>query len=84
MRNYDKDGLLYHRYRFNFYTNIKVFVCRLFGHRINKKEDHEWCNRCGLAYEEIYHKQRANALDKAELIERAELLIKSNPPNGNK
>ncbi len=50
-------GLLYHRYRFSFYKNIKVFICRIFGHELNNTEKHHWCNRCGLAYEEIYHKQ---------------------------
>lgn len=28
--------------------------CRLFGHRVNANPSWHWCERCGLAYEEIH------------------------------
>ena len=45
----------YHKLRFGLKKNIKIIVCRIFGHRINKNPKHEWCERCGLAYEECYY-----------------------------
>lgn len=54
MNKVDKDGLKYHSFRFGLIENIKVFICRAVGHRINKNHNNLWCNRCGLAYEEIY------------------------------
>ena len=53
-----KKGLLYHRYRFGIIGNIKVWFCRAFGHQANNIRKHEWCERCGLAHEEIYYKQQ--------------------------
>lgn len=55
------NGLLYHRYRFG-WKNIKVWFCRVFGHQISNKVNIDnfytgCCQRCGLAYEEIYYKQ---------------------------
>lgn len=32
---------------------LSRLVCRIFGHAFNPDPDHEWCARCGLAYEEI-------------------------------
>lgn len=45
----------YHRFRFGIKGNIKVLICRTFGHRINENPANHWCERCGLAYEECYH-----------------------------
>lgn len=45
----------YHTYRFSFRKNIKVAICKIFGHRINDNPAFHWCERCGLAYEECYH-----------------------------
>jgi hypothetical protein len=45
----------YHKFRFGLKKNIKVLICRIFGHRINDEPGNEWCQRCGLAYEECYH-----------------------------
>ncbi len=47
-------GLMHHRFRFGIMKNLKVLTCRIFGHRINNKPSQHWCERCGLAYEEIY------------------------------
>jgi hypothetical protein len=44
----------YHKFRFGLKGNIKVFICRIFGHRINENPAYHWCERCGLAYEECY------------------------------
>jgi len=52
-----KNGLMYHRYRFSLWGNIKVWFCRRFGHQLNNDKNYEWCERCGLVHEEIYHKQ---------------------------
>lgn len=55
-----KKGLLYHGYRFGLFGNIKVWFCRSFGHEINEDVNHQWCNRCGLFYGEIYSNQHYN------------------------
>ncbi len=47
--------MVHHRFRFGLKGNFKVLLCRFFGHRINNKPNHHWCERCGLAYEECYH-----------------------------
>lgn len=47
----------HHKFRFGIIGNIKVLICRIFGHRLNDNQHYEWCQRCGLAYSEIYHKQ---------------------------
>lgn len=47
----------YHRYRFGLRRNFKFFLCRAFGHRLNEKAEHNWCERCGLAYSECYDPQ---------------------------
>lgn len=52
-----KKGLMYHRYNFGLLQNIKVWICRRFGHEVNSKVENKWCERCGLFYGEIYHKQ---------------------------
>lgn len=52
-----KKGLMHHNYEFGFKQNIKVWICRNFGHEVNVKAEHKWCERCGLFYGEIYHKQ---------------------------
>lgn len=51
-----RNGLMHHQYRFGF-KNIKVWFCRTFGHQVNNNFNHKWCQRCGLATTEIYHKQ---------------------------
>ena len=35
--------------------NIDTLVCRLFGHKLNNNPSNNWCGRCSLSYEEIYH-----------------------------
>lgn len=35
--------------------NLRIVICRVFGHRINKFPAHHWCDRCNMAYEECYH-----------------------------
>lgn len=45
----------HHKFRFEINGNFKVLMCRIFGHRLNDNVNHHWCNRCGLAYEKIYH-----------------------------
>ena len=52
-KKYNK--MKYHKFRFRFKKNIKVLICRIFGHRINNNPEFEWCERCGLAYEECYY-----------------------------
>lgn len=52
-----RKGLLHHKYRFGLIGNIKVWFCRTFGHELNKNVEHKWCERCGMFYGEIYHKQ---------------------------
>lgn len=52
-----RKGLLHHHYRFGLLKNIKVWFCRTFGHQVNNNVEHKWCQRCGLFYGEIYHKQ---------------------------
>ena len=47
--------MIYHKYRFGLLKNIKVFICKKFGHRINENPAYHWCERCGLAYEECYY-----------------------------
>ena len=44
----------YHQFRFGFWGNLKVLMCRIVGHRINEDPSHHCCERCGLAYEECY------------------------------
>lgn len=44
----------YHRFRFGLWRNIKVLVCRIFGHSVGVAPTDQCCGRCGLAYEEIY------------------------------
>ena len=34
---------------------LRRFICRIFGHVFNLEPTHEWCARCGLAYEEIVY-----------------------------
>lgn len=51
------NGLMHHHFRFRFKQNLKVAVCRTFGHRLNNKVENKWCERCGLFYGEIYHLQ---------------------------
>ena len=45
----------YHRYRFGFIGNIKVLLCKIFGHRLNEDPKYAWCERCNLAYSECYY-----------------------------
>ena len=45
----------HHKFRFGIKGNIKVLFCRIFGHKLNNNPQNLWCERCGLAYEEIYH-----------------------------
>lgn len=47
--------MIYHKYRFGLKGNFKVWLCRRFGHRLNENPDHDWCERCSLAYSECYH-----------------------------
>lgn len=49
-----KPKLRHHRFRFGFLGNLKVLICRIFGHRINNDKNYHSCQRCRLAYEEIY------------------------------
>lgn len=53
-----RGGLLHHRYRFGVLKNIKVWFCRTFGHRVDNDVKGKCCERCGLYYGEIYHKQK--------------------------
>lgn len=39
---------------------FRRLTCKLFGHRINENPDYHWCERCGLAYSEIYFKWDEN------------------------
>lgn len=55
------DGLLNHDYRFGLIDNLKVWFCTTFGHRISKDRNYEICGRCGLCYDEIYHKQKRSS-----------------------
>jgi hypothetical protein len=57
-------GLLHHRYRFGLLRNLKVFICRTFGHQMNDNMEHEWCQRCGLCSTEIYLKQWQELFEK--------------------
>ena len=50
------DNLLHHRFRFGIKGNFKVLRCRIFGHRVSNDPSLHCCERCGLAYEEIYHR----------------------------
>ena len=59
MKQVYRKGLLHHNYRFGIIQNIKVWFCRTLGHEINSNKDNEWCERCGMAYLEIYNKQKA-------------------------
>lgn len=56
-KNTYRKGLLHHRYRFGLIGNLKVWFCRTFGHRVNNDVAYKCCERCGLFYGEIYHKQ---------------------------
>lgn len=56
MSSFYKNNLLYHRYKFNVWKNLKVWFCRRFGHQINNDPSYHCCGRCGLAYSEIYHR----------------------------
>ena len=79
-----KNNLLYHRYKFSFWKNIKVWFCRRFGHQISNDPSSHCCQRCGLAYEEIYHKvgggwyYESGILTKTEkkLVDRSVLIKK--------
>lgn len=62
------NGLVHHNYRFGLKNNFKVFICRLFGHRINDNKKFEWCNRCGLAYFDIYINQLIKSNDRGKEI----------------
>lgn len=53
-----RKGLLHHRYRFALKRNLKVWFCRTFGHEISTDVKLKCCERCGLYYGEIYHKQK--------------------------
>lgn len=68
-RKYDKDGLLYHNFRFGLVGNFRVLMCRMLGHRLSKKPGHYCCQRCGLAYEEIYHKKGKGYYIEAGIVE---------------
>jgi hypothetical protein len=48
----------YHKYRFGLKENIKVLLCKIFGHRLNENPTHFWCERCGLSYESCYHPRK--------------------------
>jgi len=37
------------------FLKIRRFVCSIVGHEFNPEPTHEWCARCGLAYEEIVY-----------------------------
>ncbi len=47
--------LKHHRFRFGLIGNLKVLLCRIFGHRVNNDPAGFTCQRCRLAYEEIYY-----------------------------
>jgi len=56
---YDSQDLLYHTpkpTRFGINQLFRVVICRLLGHRVSDDPEYNTCARCGLAYEEIYHK----------------------------
>lgn len=44
----------YHKIKLdsNFFNRL---ICKIFGHRLNEKPQHKWCERCGLAYSEAYY-----------------------------
>lgn len=46
--------LKHHRFRFGLIGNLKVLICRIFGHRVSDDPTGFACQRCRLAYEEIY------------------------------
>lgn len=46
--------LKHHRFRFGLIGNLKVLLCRIFGHRVSDDPTGFACQRCRLAYEEIY------------------------------
>lgn len=46
--------LKHHRFRFGLIGNLKVLLCRIFGHRVSDDPTGFTCQRCRLAYEEIY------------------------------
>ena len=48
------NNLIYHDFRFGLKQNFKVLLCRMVGHQINNDPSAYYCERCGLAYEEIY------------------------------
>ena len=54
IKKIDSPKLLHHRFKFGLIGNVKVLMCRILGHRLNDNIEDEWCNRCKLAYEEIY------------------------------
>jgi|GEM_PF-5432901 len=35
--------------------NIRVFICKIFGHRINDDPSDYTCGRCKLSYEDCYY-----------------------------
>ena len=47
--------MIYHNYKFGLRGNVSVFLCKLFGHRLNEDPKYAWCERCGLCYEECYY-----------------------------
>jgi hypothetical protein len=46
--------LKHHKFRFGLIGNLKVLLCRIFGHRVSEDPIGFACERCNLAYEEIY------------------------------
>lgn len=49
--------MIYHKFnlkRFGLIGNLKILLCKVFGHRVGKTPTVQCCARCGLAYEEIY------------------------------
>ena len=54
-KNKKKMKVNHHKFRFGIKGNFKVLLCRIFGHKLNSEHEHHWCERCGLAYEEIYY-----------------------------
>lgn len=47
--------LKHHAFRFGLIGNLKVLLCRIFGHRVSDDPAGFTCQRCRLAYEEIYY-----------------------------
>jgi len=65
------NGLLHHYFRFGVIGNVNVLICRIFGHRVNNNPAHSSCERCGLAYQEIYYKKGEGYFIESGIIDKS-------------